>query len=212
MIFLSRLRIFLIFLQLNGACTTVYISQKKYHKTDTIIVKDYVIESISRLGNQDYEFDLVDYDSIFNVFKESIKVLDLSFIFKEGKNQINTENFQTGKLRFEYIDTSKIKSLGKEYFESLVLIPVISIKNNYRNTHNRYKEISQSDFLTSSLVITIYLLYKNKIIYASSSYTAPQISNPYNEPVSTSKIHTKEDWEIVAKKAFRKYLKRLNEK
>lgn len=212
MILLYRLIGFLVFIPLIVACTSVYVSQKKYSLKDQVIIKHYLIESRSSLGDQDYEFDVVDYDSIFNLFKESVKLVDLNFIFKEGENQVYTEHFQIGKLRFEDIDKSKLIALGEEDTENLVLIPVISIKNNYKNTHGQYKDISESDFLSSPLFLTIYLLHENKIIYASSSYTAPQSSNPYHNPVPTNKIHTQEDWEIITKKVFRKYLKRLNEK
>ena len=213
MILLYRLIGFLVFIPLIVACTSVYVSQKKYSLKDQVIVKHYLIESRSSLGDQDYEFDLVDYDSIFNVFKECVKLVDLNFIFKEGENQVYTDNFQFGKLRFEDIDKSKLIALGEEDADNLVLIPVISIRNDYANRDGVYKDISESSFLSAPIFLTIYLIENNEIVYASQSYTVPQASTTHlNKPVPTNKIHTQEDWEIIIKKVFRKYLKRLNEK
>ena len=204
-----KIGFYLLVLILSMSCIKKYVVQKKYDALEEpIIVKHHLIKGLTRINSRDTELDIIDSDSIFEVFKNYIHTVDLDFEFKKGENFANSEYFE-GKTFFRHMDTSQLANLAKDYSNRLVLIPVILIHNHFTRGEGITTDYANGDNLASTLHITLYLVKNNRIIYASSAFTTPRISSPYRPPVPTTKIHTQEDWEIVIRKAFRHYLKRL---
>ena len=184
-------------------------STKKYDPIEEpIIVKHHLIKGLTRINSRETELDIIDSDSIFELFKKYIHTIDLDFEFKKGENFANNEYFM-GKTFFRDMDTNQLANLGKDYPNRLVLIPVIIIHNHFTRGEGITTDYANGDNLASTLHITHYLVKGNRVIYASSAFTTPRISSPYRPPVPTTKIHSQEDWEIVIRKAFRHYIKRL---
>ena len=192
----------------SKSCIKKYVVQKKYDSTEEpIIVNHHLIKSLTRVDLYNSELDIIDSDSIFEVFKNYIHTIDLDFEFENGGNFANSKCF-VGKTYFEDMDTNCIVGLAKDYPNRLVLIPVISILNHFTRGEGRITNYANSNDLTSTLYIALYLVKDNHIIYASSAFTSPR-TGYHRSPVPTTKIHSQEDWEIVIRKAFRHYLKRI---
>ena len=199
---------FLLIIMTSISCIKKYVVQKKYDPIEEpIIVKHHLIKSATRINSRDFELDIIDSDSIFELFKNYIHTVDLDFEFKKGENLANSECF-VDKTYFRDMDTSCIVKLAKDYPSRLVLIPVIFIRNFFATADGRITNYANSNDLTSTLYITHYLVQNNRIIYASSAFTSPR-TGYHRSPVPTTKIHSQEDWEIVIRKAFRHYLKRI---
>lgn len=201
------------------SCTKVFVSKSSYIRDESLIIKDFFIHSESKLGDNfriyNTELDNVDTDSLFKTLLLSFDRFGINYELKKGgQNQLFNEEYSLKigpPLNYKVIDTSFIVKMGNVCSECAVLVPYLYIHNHYDNPGgNLFKSINESNHLDSVLSLYVFIVKNKKIIYSSYSFVQPYVGTArLDRPILSNKIHTEEDWDLIVRRAFRKYLKRL---
>lgn len=190
-----------------------HIEQKRYYKSDTLVIRDFVLCNSYKIYKQKTIDVPVNADSVIAVFTLAIQKSGVLFTtISGGQNYCDTTFLSNRLLDVKKISDSTILALAEGLEHKVVLIPLIYIDN--RTTPMRFaqkkNQIAVAGFYQRDVFLNMafYIVCNGEIIYLKTGYfgaISSETMTPYSKP---GKLLEQKHWDLLTKKILLNYLKR----
>ena len=186
----------------------------KSYDTKKIQLQNYVLCGIEKDDvNEIVKYGVVDEDSLFNVFINSVNNLNLSIeLSADSKNHCDSTHYDNTWFRLTSIDQEQVIGMAGESSDVVKMIPYVSIRDIYYDGHHfgQGGTIYREEFKADEIVFVVLLVYEDEIIYSrrgvyqvGKRVTRKKVLNSYTDP--TTQAH----WDTLVSKVMEDYIKRL---
>lgn len=190
-----------------------HILNRAYAWSDTLYLNDFVLCNTLRNEwnlKKEQEFDTqVDLDSVYDIFKSSLKKIELPIKISNGENKCDSIFRSNWRMRVEDTKQHVHKAKNNE-LRSLQLIPVIHATNFYERPYYIVGGVPGGGYYVRQTIlrITIFILDGEEIIYLRSGAYFSESYRAYNKGNTRTNL-TQEHWDNLVELVLRDYVKRL---
>jgi len=189
-----------------------YNFEPTYNRNDSLYLSDYILYSLhSKSGHDKFGSVNLNDDSLFNIFKASLKRLDLPIKYNTVNNNKLTDEFiRNHFLKYKNIDKEYIKRMTKQLNGKTAVIPIIlKLFNKFTNVSSGGADTYPSYICHFSLAV--FIIKNNKIIYYKQMRHVESVYGEFH-PYKYEDFHIPiphEHWDGLVREVMKEYIERM---
>ena len=191
-----------------------HIEQKRYYKTDTLVIRDFVLCHSNKIYKQKSIKVALNTDSVLVIFDQALAKTEVPYKFVAGgQNFCDTTFLYNRLLDIKKISNDTIRNLASGLENNVVLVPLLYIDN--RCTPMRFaqkkKQIAVAGYYQRDVFLNMafYVVCNGEIIYLHTGYFGAVSSETMTPNSKPGKLLEQKHWNTLTVRILKNYKKRM---